>query len=84
MKRLSIFMKRLSIFILIILLASLADFGQSEATSQNDWKLFSPESEEFSVGIPNDLSAQSFSSGDKNRRYTGLIDKTYYFIFRTP
>ena len=71
-------MKKISTFITVFLFCSLSFFAQ---TNNKKWKNFSPPLEEFSVEIPSTFTAKSFSNDNESRRYSGMIDGTYYFIF---
>lgn len=74
-------MKNFLTFILTFFLLTLTVFAQSESEKQLEWKIFSPDSEEFSVEIPVNLNYSDFDPRIKSRRYAGQISGNYYFIF---
>lgn len=74
-------MKNLVASILLFLFIPFAVFAQPETEKQKEWQMFSPQLEEFSVEVPEELQKYGFNTNNENRRYTGLFDGIYYFIF---
>lgn len=68
-------------FFSIFLFSSLLIFAQNNSGDFDKWKIFSPEGDEFSIKVPPAFKAYYSSTDKKNRRYSGVDNGIYYFIF---
>lgn len=74
-------MKNFFALLLIFLLIPIVVFSQTNTEKQKEWFVFVPQLEEFSVEVPGSFTDESFTLKKENRRYTALIDGTYFYIF---
>lgn len=74
-------MKNIFHFVSIFLLSSLFIFAQNKSDNFDDWEVFSPENEEFSIELPDMDFDCHYSEVNYDRKYQGLFEGTYFFIF---
>lgn len=75
-------MKKASLLIFIwLLLFSISIFAQTENDTIADWKLFQPQSEAYSIELPNAAQLVFEDKEEKNQRFSVKFNGRFLFIF---
>lgn len=68
----------------LVFALSFYSFAQAPPPQTEAWRAIKPDTEEFSIDSPVELAVEGLRDAGASRRYMGVLNGTYFYVFSDP